>query len=441
MDVEVAAGLTAAEPGAQQQLRRSQSAAGDDRGAPRAHRVGTPLAVTGAAAGGAAHANRAAVFDQDSVRLHAGADSRPRGHRARQVADVHAALGVDPAAEGAGAALHTVAGVAGDRAAARPDRLRALHRELAVAPHPLRVERGDAQELLGLGEVGAEVVRPLDAVAPAPVVEDRVGGAEAGARVDHGRPADRPPNRNGDRRAPLGDRQSAVAVEGGDRLQRVARVAVAVVMASALEHDHVEPRLGEGRRGRGAAGARADDHHVALLGVSGRRRVAQRPGWLRHRAVGQPAARLEAEPLLDPRVDRVAERREGLGHQQQLVMQFEPGVLHAPQEVLASGRVEPAEAPGERQPLEGAQAELDPSQEAGRDRGQELGDRAGHLDLALRRRQTVDARRHRRADRAQGALLSGGEPWRALSTGVDRAADPTRERPQPQSQQGEEAVD
>src|ERR1044072_4851309 len=83
-----------------------------------------------------------------------GAAPRPGRDRPRQVADVHAALGVDPAAVGAGAALDAVAGVAGDRAAAGADGRRPLHRQLAVAPHPLRVERGDAEELLGLGEVG-----------------------------------------------------------------------------------------------------------------------------------------------------------------------------------------------------------------------------------------------------------------------------------------------
>ena len=84
----------------------------------------------------------------------------PGGDRAGQVADVHAPLGVDRAAVGAGAALHAAAGVAGDRAAAGADGFRALHRQLAVAAHPLGVERGHPQELLGLGEVGLEVAGP-----------------------------------------------------------------------------------------------------------------------------------------------------------------------------------------------------------------------------------------------------------------------------------------
>ena len=183
------------------------------------------------------------------LRLHPGADSRPGGDGARQVADVHAALGVDLAAEGAGAALHAVAGVAGDRATGGAQRQRSLHRELSVAAHPLGIELRHPQELLGLGVVGAQLAGPGDAVAPPPVLEDRVGGAEAGAGVDHRRAADRPRDRDRDRRAALGDRQAAVAVEGGDRLERVARVAVAVVVLTRLQHDHVEARLGQRRRG------------------------------------------------------------------------------------------------------------------------------------------------------------------------------------------------
>ena len=53
MDVEVAADLAAAEPGAQQQLRRAERAAGDDHRLPGAHRVSggrPPLPAAGATA-------------------------------------------------------------------------------------------------------------------------------------------------------------------------------------------------------------------------------------------------------------------------------------------------------------------------------------------------------------------------------------------------------
>ena len=72
-------------------------------------------------------------------------------------------------------------------------------------------------------------------------------------------------------------------------------------------------------------------------------------------AVGRGAADLEADPLLHLVRDRVAEGGEELRHQQQVVVERELGALQLQQEVLLRGRVEAAEAPGEGQPLEGAQ--------------------------------------------------------------------------------------
>ena len=86
-------------------------------------------------------------------------------------------------------------------------------------------------------------------------------------------------DRHRDRRPAFGDRQAAVAVELGDRLEVVGRVAVAVVVLAGLEHEHVEPGLGQLRRGDGAAGAGADDDDVAFLALAGaaRCRRASRP--------------------------------------------------------------------------------------------------------------------------------------------------------------------
>ena len=195
---------------------------------------------------------------------------------------MHAALGVDLAAEGAGAALHAAAGVTGDRAAAGADRGRSLHRQLAVAAHPLGIEWGHPQKLLGARELFAQVFGPVDAEALSPLFQHRIGGTEAGARVDHGGAADSACHRYWDRRPAFGDRQAAIAVEAGDRVQRFLRVALAVEVLAGLEHDHVEPGLGEGRRGDGAAGAGADDHNVAFLSVPRRLGLAQRAGGLGH---------------------------------------------------------------------------------------------------------------------------------------------------------------
>ena len=170
--------------------------------------------------------------------------------------------------------------------------------------------------------------------------------------------------------------------------------------------------------------------------------VAERAGRLGQRAVGEAAARLDAEPLLDPRVDRVAERREDLRHQQQLVVEAEARALHAAQEVFAGAEVEAAEAPGEGQPLEGAQAEPDP---ASASRGEsEVRNSATGPETSTSRSaagRPSSAGRHRLADRAQGALLGGREPRRALSAGGRRAADAAGQRPEPERQQRQEAVD
>ena len=210
MDVEVAADLAAAErpsaaaaPASRRRRRRRSSPAGRApcRRARRAVRRG---------AGQALDADRAAVLDQQPARLDAGADPGPGRDRARQVADVHAALGVDPAAVGAGAALDAVAGVAGDRAAGDAERRGALHRQLAVAAHPLGVERRHPQELLGLDEVGVEVARPSST----PCSSRQSSSTSSGARKQVPElitvvPPTTFADRDRDRRVALGDRQAA----------------------------------------------------------------------------------------------------------------------------------------------------------------------------------------------------------------------------------------
>ena len=106
-------------------------------------------------------------------------------------------------------------------------------------------------------------------------------------------------HRHRDLRPALGDRQAAVAVELGDRLERVGRVAVAVEALAGLEHDHVEPRLGQGRRRDGPP---APEPTMTTSHSSPSPRglgVAERAARLRQRAVGEAAAALEADPLLD----------------------------------------------------------------------------------------------------------------------------------------------
>ena len=252
----------------------------------------------------------------------------------------------------------------------------------------------------------------------APVVEHRLGGAEAGAGVDHRRAADRPrrpgpgsagcPRRSSGRRRGRGSRSRRGGPRGRSR-GRSGRPPRAR-RRRAPPRRAPPPRPRRRRRSRRSTTSHSSPSPPGSVSP----RVPAGSG-------SEPSARrqLISIPIRSStsRVDRVAEGREDLRHQQQLVVEAEARALHAAQEVVAGGGVEAAEAPGEGQPLEGAQAEPDPGQDPRRDRGQELGDRAGDVDVALGGGQPVDAGRHRLADRAQGALLGGREPRRAPSAG------------------------
>ena len=153
----------------------------------------------------------------------------------------------------------------------------------------------------------------------------------------------------------------AVAVERRERRERLVGVAAPVHVRARLEHDDVEAGLGEDRRRDRAAGARADDRHVALLAA--RRAGAGRRGPSRAvgagDAVGDLAAHLVADRRPHPRVVAVAEAREDLEEQQQVAGARNARALEPAQEVLARLEAGAAEAPRERQPVEDPQRELD----------------------------------------------------------------------------------
>ena len=246
------------------------------------------------------------------------------------------------------AALRRSDGAAGaDRRPRRP------RRKLAVAPDVLERDLGHLERPLRVLVFAPEVGRPADPGLVAPLAQDLVGGAEAGARVDHRGAADGAADRQRDRRATLGDRQAAVAVEEGERLERVGGVGLAVEVLARLEHDHVEPGLRQPRRGDCAAGARADDHHVALLAVALRVEVGEAAVLRLRRSRPHLAARLVADHRADALVAGVADHGQGLGEQQQVAVEREARALELGEVLLA--RLEPhaAEAPRERQPLEG----------------------------------------------------------------------------------------
>src|SRR5204863_2784484 len=106
------------------------------------------------------------------------------------------ALGVELAAQRAGAALDAAAGVAADRAAARAEGTGALHAELSVSAHALGIEGSDGKHLLGARVEGVEIIRPGDPLALAPLLEDLRGRPKAGPGVDHGGAPDCPSDRD-----------------------------------------------------------------------------------------------------------------------------------------------------------------------------------------------------------------------------------------------------
>ena len=245
-------------------------------------------------AGAAFDAGRPGAVEDDPPCLDPGAHAGPGGDRPGQVGDVHRALGVETAADRARAALDAGAGVAAQRRVADAERVGALAQQLAVAAHALRVDRAHVEHLLGLGVVGVQLARPSRSRARATQRSSTGSGVRKQVPgVDHRRPADGAADRGRDRRAALGDGEPAVAVERDQRRERLLRVAGAVDVRAGLEHDHLEPGLGEHGRGDRAAGAGADDDDVAVLLGADRLEVAE-GGGVAGAAGGPPAPRRSA---------------------------------------------------------------------------------------------------------------------------------------------------
>src|SRR5260221_9873996 len=99
VDVEVTAGLAAADAGAEQQLRRAEGSPRDDRRATGADRVRAAVSVELLTSSEhAADPGSATVLDDDASRLDPRSQHSSRGNRAGHVYDVHAPVGPDTAA-------------------------------------------------------------------------------------------------------------------------------------------------------------------------------------------------------------------------------------------------------------------------------------------------------------------------------------------------------
>ena len=277
-------------------------------------------------------------------------------------------------------------------------RLCSLEQELSVSSHPLRVDRAHVEHLLGFCVVPFELIGPVDPVIGTPSGKHPIGRPKAGAGVDHRGTSHGTADRRRDRRAPLGDREAPVAVKRGQRSKRFLRIAAVVHARSGLEHDDLQAGLREHRRRHGAAGARADDRHVAFLAPRRRDEVTEphrRPLGLGP-SVGALAPHLVADGGAHPGVAAVAEAGDHLEQQQEVAGERDAGALEASQEVLPGVQARVAEPPRKGQPLERLERQPDLPGVARRQVGHIAVQRLRDLDRVASRRASLALRPGRR---------------------------------------------
>ena len=209
--------------GAQQQLRGAERAAGEHHGlgahvelVPSPSARARPRRRRGPGHARSARRSRGRPRTDQPPGLDPGAHARPGRDRARQVGDVHRPLGVEPAAERAGAALDAAARVS--RRSGR--RWRRAPRRPPCTSWPLRPIRSTStgvtcEHLLGLGVLGVELGRPVDPVLARASSRRTCSGArkQVPELITVVPPTARPIG-IGIAGPALGDRQPAVAVEG-----------------------------------------------------------------------------------------------------------------------------------------------------------------------------------------------------------------------------------
>src|SRR6058998_2569126 len=132
-----------------------------------------------------------AALDPHPLHPAAGIEPRARRARGREVGQVHRLLRVARAAEGALAAAAAADDVAMDGLAAEPEGAHAPVEDLGVPPDDLPRHGADADHVLHLVEVRRHGRRVGigDPVLAGPRAEHAHRRAEAGAGIDHRRPA------------------------------------------------------------------------------------------------------------------------------------------------------------------------------------------------------------------------------------------------------------
>ena len=280
---------------------------------------------------------------------------------------------------------------------------------------------------------------PLDAIAsalPRRRADDRRGPAADSpsrlARVVGGGSAAGPRRSSGRRRG-----------RGGDRLERVARVAVAVVVAAGLEHERrrARPRPGSPRRPRRRRRSRRSPRRIPRPRPRGSV-SPERAGRLGQRAVGEAAADLEADPLLD--LGR-RPRSRGWRRPSPSAAGRGGGRSASPPCLRRKSSRAPASRRLKRQGNGSHSKARSPSRSRRRTRGETEARNSATGPETSTSRSAAGRPSMPGAIAAQIALrvrCSAAEsPGERLQPGVGGPADPAGQRPEPEREQREEAVD
>ena len=206
----------------------------------------------------------AAPIGHEALGLRVGVEGQTCRHRLGDVGDVHRLLGVQGTTQAAVARVRTAVHVPADDVHVEVEGPGAVAEQGVVGVGVSR-PGGDLQAGLDGLEVGAEVLdaEAFDPVHALPVLQDALGGAEAGGPVDRRAPADAAALEHADRL--VGGRAAAAALVEHRVGVGLDEVEVGLGEGAALLEHH-DPRAlgGEPGRQHGAARAGADDADVAV---------------------------------------------------------------------------------------------------------------------------------------------------------------------------------
>jgi len=281
--------------------------------------------------------------------------------------------------------------VAADGRVGVAQRVGATAEDLAVGSEDLVRHRGHADQFLdGVEERRHGVGGQPGHAAQRPLVQHPVGGAEAGAAVDHGGAADGAAHGQRDHRRAHGGGEALVAVGAEQSLHGKAVAHPLAGDHTALFDDgHAQPGMHQLRRGQCAARARAHHHHVAvdvLVAQVGPLRHQQRRRRRHLRPVHRQRRRaVVAEPLAHLRRRRVGDGHQGVQPGEGVAAQAVAGVVAGGGPALALVRRQTREGTRPRRQQRGQRVSADhgPNQPSRgpREAGQPVLDALRHLHV------------------------------------------------------------